>query len=264
MYQLGWILWIQFLSVTGYGPWIALITLVSFSSNVYYHYACYCQHPQKLLPTGLNWTAFSICFQEAIEGKGFWGYFDGTLPKPTVSSLPAAGEQEVLDQWTRNECSMDKAWQGYEKCMVGVWPYLQNVITNYLARVLSHPYLKDRWDLIKKEVCTHFMDSKCPDKGNICEFLDELHIEKEKLSTYGVTIKDKDYHSTIITSLPNFLSNFTSSLLANVRLHATMGTINPDQLISLISEEVDCGVSQHSWHTAESSKTDDKDEAMLM
>lgn len=38
----------------------------------------------KLLPTGLNWTAFSIRFQEAIEAKGFWGHFDGTVLRPTV------------------------------------------------------------------------------------------------------------------------------------------------------------------------------------
>ena len=59
----------------------------------------------KLLPTGLNWTVFSIRFQETIEAKGFWGHFDGTSPEPTVSSPPAAGEQEVLDQWMKNERS---------------------------------------------------------------------------------------------------------------------------------------------------------------
>jgi hypothetical protein len=50
------------------------------------------------------------------------------------------------------------------------------------------------------------------------------------LATYGIVIEDKDCRSTIITSLPNFLSNFTSSLLANARLHATTGTFDPDQL----------------------------------
>jgi hypothetical protein len=94
--------------------------------------------------------------------------------------------------------------------------------------------------------------------------LDELRIEKEKLATYGVTIEDKDYRSTLITSLPNFLSNFASSLLANARLHAATGTVDPDQLISLISEEYNRSVSQHMRHSAKSSlKSNDKDEAML-
>ena len=33
---------------------------------------------------------------------------------------------------------------------------------------------------------THFMDLGCPDKGNVCNFLDELCVKKEKLSTYSV------------------------------------------------------------------------------
>jgi Zinc knuckle len=113
------------------------------------------------------------------------------------------------------------------------------------------------------ELHTHFMDSKCPDKGNVHEFLDELYVEKEKLATYSVVIEDKDYHSTIISSLPNFLSNFTSSLLANARLYAQSKTVDPDQLILLISEEYDCSILQHSQCAAKSSKTDEKDEAML-
>jgi hypothetical protein len=59
----------------------------------------------KLLPMGLNWTAFSICFQEVIEAKGFWSHFDGTSPKPTVSLPPLAGEQDTLNQWLKDECS---------------------------------------------------------------------------------------------------------------------------------------------------------------
>ena len=107
------------------------------------------------------------------------------------------------------------------------------------------------------------MDSKCPDKGNVCEFLDDLRVEKEKLATYGVTIEDKDYRSMIISSLPIFLSNFASSILANARILATSGTVDPDQLISLISEEYDHGISICSRHTGKTSKNDNKDEAMV-
>jgi hypothetical protein len=43
-----------------------------------------------------------------------------------------------------------------------------------------------------------------------------------------------------------------------------MGTVDPDKLISLISEEFDCGVSQRLQHSAKSSsKSDDKDEVMF-
>jgi hypothetical protein len=30
----------------------------------------------KLLLTGLNWTAFSMHFKDAIQAKGLWGHFD--------------------------------------------------------------------------------------------------------------------------------------------------------------------------------------------
>ena len=105
----------------------------------------------------------------------------------------------------------------------------------------------DQWNLIimeytqkgtfaQAELQSCFMDSKCPDKGNVHEFLDSLCIKKEKLATYGVVIKDKDYQSMIISSLPLFLSNFTSSLLVNARILAVSG---------------------------KASKTNDKDEAMV-
>jgi gag-polypeptide of LTR copia-type/Zinc knuckle len=114
------------------------------------------------------------------------------------------------------------------------------------------------------ELCSCFMDSKCSDKGNVHEFLDELRVKKEKLATYGVVINDKNYHSTIITSLPYHLSNFALSLLANARLHSASQTIDSDQLIALISEEHNHNISQRSQCLAgKSSKADDKDEAML-
>jgi hypothetical protein len=46
-------------------------------------------------------------------------------------------------------------------------------------------------------------------------------------------------------------------------LHAQLKTVDPDQLISLISEEYDRRVLQHSQCAVKSSKTDEKDKAML-
>ena len=215
----------------------------------------------KLLPTGLNWTAFSIRFKEAIEAKGFWGHFDGTSPKPTISSPPEKGEADALDQWLKDERST--------KALL-----THHIPNSTLIWIHSKEPLSDRWSLIVKEYTqkgaftqaelhSRFMDSKCPNKGNIHEFMDDLHVEKEKLATYRVTIEDKDYRSTIISSLPIFLSNFASSILANARILATSGTVDPDQLISLISEEYDRGVSIRSQHTGKTSKNDDKDEAMV-
>ena len=87
----------------------------------------------KLLPTGLNWTAFYIHFQEAIEAKGFWDHFDGTSSISKLT-LPVTGEQDALNQWLKYERS---AAEG---------------------------------TFAQAELRTHFMDSKYPNKGNVCEF----------------------------------------------------------------------------------------------
>jgi hypothetical protein len=127
----------------------------------------------------------------------------------------------------------------------------------HLIHVHGKPLLKDQWDLIKNEytlkgafaqadLCSHFMELKCPDRGNVREFLDSLCVKKEELSTYNVTIEDKDYHSTIITSLSNHLSNFASNLLVSTRLYSSTKTIDPDELIALISEDFECNMAAHS------------------
>jgi hypothetical protein len=91
-------------------------------------------------------------------------------------------------------------------------------------------------------------------------------VKKEELATHRVqVIEAKDYHSTIITSLPNHLSNFASNLLAGARLYSSTKTVDLDELIALISEEFDRNVASRSQHSGtKSSKGDDKDEAMYV
>ena len=63
--------------------------------------------------------------------------------------------------------------------------------------------VKERWDAITTEytekgtfaqtdLCTCFLESKCPEKGNVQQFLDELRIKREELATVGVNIDEKD------------------------------------------------------------------------
>ncbi len=56
-------------------------------------------------PSGLNWAIFSICFQDAMEAKGFWGHFDGTKPKPQPADAknPTAEETAAINLWEKNE-----------------------------------------------------------------------------------------------------------------------------------------------------------------
>ncbi|KIM70963.1 hypothetical protein PILCRDRAFT_17562, partial [Piloderma croceum F 1598] len=69
------------------------------------------------------------------------------------------------------------------------------------------------------ELQTKFLESKCPDKGDVHEWLDSLRVRREELAQVGVAIDEKDYRSTIISSLPVYLASFASSQLAAARLY---------------------------------------------
>jgi len=103
-------------------------------------------------------------------------------------------------------------------------------------RIQNKKTIKERWDAITSEYTEKgafaqmdlrmcFLESKCPDKGNVRQFLDELHVKREELATVGVDIDEKDYRSTIISSLPYSLANFTSNQLVAAKLYSSTKTI---------------------------------------
>jgi len=115
------------------------------------------------------------------------------------------------------------------------------------------------------ELCARFLKVKCPEKGDIRQFLDDLCVKQEELATMDVEINEKDYCSTIISSLPIHLSNFASNQLAVARLYApTTETIEPDALISLIAKESKHQRSQYTCRGNGSGKLkyNDKDKAL--
>jgi hypothetical protein len=59
------------------------------------------------------------------------------------------------------------------------------------------------------ELHTRFMDLKCPDKGNVHEFLDELRVEKEKLIVSPLRTKI----IAPLSSPPSQISSPTSHLV---------------------------------------------------
>ena len=67
---------------------------------------------------------------------------------------------------------------------------------------------------MQTELRAKFLMLRCPDKGDVKDFLRGLMLKKEELAQVGVMISDKDYLSTIISSLPDTLSNFASSQIA--------------------------------------------------
>ncbi|KAK2465731.1 hypothetical protein APHAL10511_002275 [Amanita phalloides] len=79
----------------------------------------------------------------------------------------------------------------------------------------SKPTVKDQWDVIvakkgafaQTEMHEKNLAMKYPEKGNVHKFLDRLCVKKEELAAMGATINNKDYLSTIISSLPYYLAN---------------------------------------------------------
>ena len=215
----------------------------------------------KLDATGLNWAIFFVRFQDAVEAKGFWGHFDGSSPCPMLPEEQKAEETAAKNQWDKDERSAKSL-------------LTQKIPDSTLMRVHSKRTVKDRWDAIVREYTdkgayaqtelrAKFLESRCPEKGNIREFLENLRVKKEELSQVGVTIDDKDYLSTIVASLPYALSNFASSQLTAARMYSATRTIDPDMLISLLVEESDRQKAQYARRRfGGRGKEGEKDEAL--
>jgi hypothetical protein len=217
----------------------------------------------KLDANGLNWAVFSLRFEDAVQAKGFWGHFDGTSLCPTAAaSAPTPDELAAIEKWEKDEHSSRSL-------------LTQKLPDSALMRIRTKPSVRERWEAITKEFTEKgafvqtelralFLDMKCPEKGNVREFLDSLRVKCEELATVGVEVDNKDYLSTIISSLPHSLSNFASNQLAAAKLYAPTKTIDPDALISMISEEYERQKSQRSRRSnGKSSRNDDHDEAMI-
>ena len=57
----------------------------------------------KLDASGMNWAILLLHFQDAVEAKGYWGHFDGTLPRPDPVATATAEDAATLAQWDKDE-----------------------------------------------------------------------------------------------------------------------------------------------------------------
>jgi len=92
----------------------------------------------KLDPSGQNWAIFSVRFQDAMEAKGFWGHFDGSDPRPTLSSPAMDAEIAVEAQWVKDERSTKSL-------------LTQKIPDGMLMRIHTKTTVKLRWDAIVLE-----------------------------------------------------------------------------------------------------------------
>ena len=117
---------------------------------------------------------------------------DAPVPAaPSAEDLAAA-----ISQWDKDERSAKSL-------------LTQKIPDSALMHIWNKKTVKERWDAItskytkkgafaQTDLRTCFLKSKCPDKGNVRQFLDELRVKREELATVGVDIDEKDYCSTII------------------------------------------------------------------
>ena len=161
---------------------------------------------------GSNWAIFYIRFMDAIEAKGFWDHFDRTSSPPVLSEPPTAAETTAKNQWDKDEWSA--------KALL-----TQQLLDSTVMEIHVKKTVKERWEAVvgeytvkgvyvQMEIRAKFLMSRCPERGNAKEFLRGLRLKKEELAQVGVGISDKEYMSTIISSLPDVLANFASMQMA--------------------------------------------------
>jgi hypothetical protein len=218
----------------------------------------------KLSSSGVNWAIFAFRFSSAVKAKGHWDHFDGkaTAPQFADAAAPKSDELVAKSKWDKDKAS--------------AMNLLLQEIPNLMAmKIRCLASVKITWDAIVKEYTkkgtfaqtelhAKFLNLKCSEKANVCQFLDNLRSKREELVSVGADIDDKDYCSTISSSLPIFLSNFASSQLTAAKLYSPSKTIEPDALISIISEEFDHQKSQRARPIASGTKgsKDGDDEAL--
>ena len=163
-----------------------------------------------------------------------------TAPDPATVTM----YEEVLAKWEKDEAlALDLIMQQIPDSTVIRTVNLSTAAAMWTEIVREYT---EKGTMAQMDLRTEFLESKCPIGGDVHTLLGSLHVKREELAQAGVDIDKKDYRSTIIKSLPPFLSNFSSSLLANARLYAPNKSIDPDILISLIIEEYERGRSDRA------------------
>ena len=123
----------------------------------------------------------------------------------------------------------------------------QKLPDSTVIMVHAKKIMTERWDAVMMEFSkksayaqadmqAKFMAMRCPDKGNLREFLEGLRVKKEELVQAGIEVDEKDYFSIIISSLPYALSNFALSQLAAAQ-YLSSKKMTPKDLLSMLLEE---------------------------
>ena len=120
---------------------------------------------------------------DAVEAKGFWGHFNGTMLKPMLSSAPTDKEIKAKNQWDKDERSA--------KTLLAQKLPDSTVMEIHLKRTV-----KEQWEAVVKEYTqkgvymqmelrAKFLTLRCPEKDNAKDFLRGLQLKKGGIGASG-------------------------------------------------------------------------------
>ena len=89
----------------------------------------------KLDAEGDNWAIFYVHFMDAVEVKGFWGHFDGSLSPPVTTATFSDTNKTTLVQWEKDERSV--------KTLL-----TQQLLDSLVMEIHSKKSVKERWEAI--------------------------------------------------------------------------------------------------------------------
>jgi hypothetical protein len=207
---------------------------------------------------------FCMCFEEAMDTSGHWGYFDGTETRPVPVDKDNVTEEEkaAIKRWIKG----DKSAQLY---------LTQQLPEDTAMEVFIHKTAKKRWDAVKLEYTAkskftrndlkqEFFSMWCPKGGDICTFLYSLRTKQNQIKAAGVTISDDDFEQTVLQSLPDELAKFT--VLTQMSARVSGNTLNIMFLIQCLCEEADRLKSCHTQQQGQGKgkKREQTDEALAI
>ena len=217
----------------------------------------------KLDAEGDNWAIFLVRFMDAVEAKGFWGHFDGSSSLPVTTTDSTDAEKAAKSQWGKDERSA--------KTLL-----TQRLPDSTVMEIHGKKTVKERWDAVVKEYTVKgayaqtemrakFLTSRCVEKANAKEFLRGLRLKKEELAQVGVRISDEDYLSTIISSLPDALSNF-ASMQMSWNLQHSQQSMDASTLMTMLLQEAERQDlrNQKRKQVTGKAKEDEKNEALAV
>jgi len=155
----------------------------------------------KLDVTGKNWAIYQIWFTQAVQSKGVWGHLDGTTPCPTGTPAVVPPTTEGTDGEGGQppaapviDTALLVTWQKDEALALDL--LTQQIPNSTVIRTASQSTAAAMWTEIVHEytekgsyaqmdLWTKFLESKCPDKGDVHAWLGSLHVQKEELISSG-------------------------------------------------------------------------------